>query len=151
MSASNNRHHDIADPVPCEVSDIPALRRLAEARVAMDHARQQAKWRRECKKLHAAAHAVRVAASAAHDAGIGWNEIGDVLGIERAIPPAAAAQVGTPPPTQERDAVTSRTPALRRAATTAPSGTAPSPSRPAQQPARETRGFSLIRWQVAPR
>ena len=64
----------------------PELKRLIEAQVALDEARRNAKWRRKCKTLQAAAHAVQEAALAAHGAGVGWREIGDALGIERALP-----------------------------------------------------------------
>lgn len=82
--------HSVSDDAPQTntSSDCPELRRLAEARAVLENARRQAKWRRECKNLQAASHAVRAAAIAAHNAGIGWTEIGDALGIVRASSPA---------------------------------------------------------------
>lgn len=67
-----------------------ALRELVAARAELDLARSKAKWIRKCKDLHRATRAVEVAALAAHRAGVGWNEIGDVLGIERAMAPEAS-------------------------------------------------------------
>jgi hypothetical protein len=61
-----------------------ALRDLVKAREVLEDARREAKWIRKCKALHHATRAVEVAALAAHRAGVDWNEIGDVLGIERA-------------------------------------------------------------------
>lgn len=57
---------------------------LIEARAALDRARRDAKWVRECKALHRATRAVEDAALAAVRAGYGWIEIGDALGIKRA-------------------------------------------------------------------
>ena len=73
------------------VANTPELRRLVDARAALDHARQNVKWRRKCKNLQAATHEVQMAALAAHDAGIGWTQIGDVLGIERAVGPGTSS------------------------------------------------------------
>ena len=75
--------------------DSPELRRLAEARIALDRARRKAKWIRKCKDLQSAAYAVQVASVAAHNAGIGWVQIGDVLGIDRAIT-LSSTQIGAP-------------------------------------------------------
>jgi hypothetical protein len=79
--------------------DCPELRRLAEARTALDRARLKAKWRRKCKDLHAAEHAVHVASVAARNAGFGWTQIGDVLGIVRAVTPTGNTRIGPPPAT----------------------------------------------------
>ena len=81
---------DVADPQAAVHSD--HLNRLAEAQAALERARRppekQSRWRRKraATELEAAAHAVQVAAEAAHDAGATWTEIGDVLGINRAMP-----------------------------------------------------------------
>ena len=58
---------------------------LAQARAALDRARRRAKWIRKSKELHRATRAVEFSALAAHHAGLSWNEIGDLLGIERAM------------------------------------------------------------------
>ena len=79
----------------------PELQRLAEAQATLDHARRNAKWKRECKSLQSASHAVQVAALAAHEAGFGWTEIGDVLGIARAMPQPSGLAV-EPEPTPYR-------------------------------------------------
>lgn len=84
MSEAKISHPSNATPSHAERTDVPELRQLAEARAALDHARRHAKWRRKCKRLESAARAVREAAMAAHQAGVGWTEIGDVLGIQRA-------------------------------------------------------------------
>ncbi|TPG34290.1 hypothetical protein [Mycolicibacterium hodleri] len=80
-----------------QASNGPHLQRLTEAQATLEEARRNAKWRRKCKNLQAAAHAVQVAALAAHDAGIGWTEIGDVLGIQRAVPPASTPEIQAQP------------------------------------------------------
>ena len=91
MNSSKGRLHDANAVVRSTVHDSPELKRLAEAQATLDHARKNAKWKRECKKLQSASHAVQVAALAAHDAGHGWTEIGDVLGIERLTPQSSSA------------------------------------------------------------
>lgn len=97
MSSSRGRRRD-ADAVVRRTSQhCPELQKLIEAQATLDHARQHAKWKRECKNLQSASHAVQVAALAAHDAGIGWAEIGDVLGIERAMPQPATPTVALEP------------------------------------------------------
>lgn len=101
MNSSNGRRHDTDAVVRSTSRNSPELERLAAAQATLDLARRNAKWKRECKNLQSASHAVQVAALAAHDAGIGWAEIGDVLGIERAMPQpttASVAPVPTPAP-----------------------------------------------------
>jgi hypothetical protein len=98
LSDSYDRNHGATSSLHSAASNSPELRRLAEAGTALEHARRQAKWKRKCKNLHSAAHAVRVAALDAHRAGIGWTEIGDVLGIERAVPPVSSIDVSATPP-----------------------------------------------------
>jgi hypothetical protein len=98
MNSSNGRRHDADAVVRTTSRNSPELERLIEAQATLEHARRNAKWKRECKNLQSASHAVQVAALAAHDAGIGWAEIGDVLGIERAMPQPSAA-TDAPPPT----------------------------------------------------
>lgn len=88
---SLNGERKAATAAPSGVTDSPELRRLTEARVALDHARQNAQWKRQCKTLQSAAHEVQEAALAALNTGFGWTQIGDVLGIERAMKPSAAA------------------------------------------------------------
>ena len=100
MNSSNGRRHDADAVVRSTSRNSPELERLAQAQAALDHARRNAKWKRECKNLQSASHAVQVAALAAHDAGFGWAEIGDVLGIERAMPqPTTASEPPAPTPT----------------------------------------------------
>ena len=100
MNSSNGRRHDADAVVRSTSLNSPELERLAAAQATLDLARRNAKWKRECKNLQSASHAVQVAALAAHDAGIGWAEIGDVLGIERAMPqPTIASEAPVPPPT----------------------------------------------------
>jgi hypothetical protein len=99
MDSSSGRRHDAIATAHGASLDSPELRRLAEARTALDRARRKAKWRRKCKDLHAAEHAVHVASVAARNAGIGWNQIGDVLGIVRAMTPTSNTQIGPPPVT----------------------------------------------------
>jgi hypothetical protein len=96
MKSSNGRRHDADAVVRSTSRNSPELERLAAAQATLDLARRNAKWKRECKNLQSASHAVQVAALAAHDAGIGWAEIGDVLGIERAMPQPTTE---TPAPT----------------------------------------------------
>ncbi|MEU0495226.1 hypothetical protein [Mycobacterium sp. NPDC006124] len=101
MNSSRGRRREANAAVSSTSRNSPELDRLIEAQATLDHARRNAKWKRECKNLQSASHAVQVAALAAHDAGIGWAEIGDVLGIERAMPQPNAATVTpvpTPPP-----------------------------------------------------
>ena len=68
------------------------MKRLAEAQAELERARRppekQPRWprKRAATELEAAAYAVQVAAEAAHHAGATWTEIGDVLGINRAMP-----------------------------------------------------------------
>ena len=97
MSSSNGRRNDANAVVGSTFQRCPELQRLIEAQATLDHARRHAKWKRECKNLQSASHAVQVAALAAHDAGIGWAEIGDVLGIERAMPQPTAPVVAPEP------------------------------------------------------
>lgn len=100
MKSSNGRRHDADAVVRSTSRNSPELERLAAAQATLDLARRNAKWKRECKTLQSASHAVQVAALAAHDAGIGWAEIGDVLGIERAMPqPTTATIAPAPAPT----------------------------------------------------
>jgi len=117
MTSSNGRRTD-ADAVVRSISrNSPELERLIEAQATLDHARRNAKWKRECKNLQSASHAVQVAALAAHAAGIGWAEIGDVLGIERAMPQPSTATVAplpTPPPPPVLEPVTELDPARHR-------------------------------------
>jgi len=117
MTSSNGRRTD-ADAVVRSISrNSPELERLIEAQATLDHARRNAKWKRECKNLQSASHAVQVAALAAHAAGIGWAEIGDVLGIERAMPQPSTATVAplpTPPPSPVLEPVTELDPARHR-------------------------------------
>jgi hypothetical protein len=96
MDSSSGRRHDAIATAHGAPLDCPELRRLAEARTALDRARRKVKWRRKCKDLHSAEHAVHVASVAAHNAGIGWAQIGDVLGIVRAITPTSNTQIGPP-------------------------------------------------------
>ena len=97
MNSSDGRRNDADAVVRSTSRNSPELERLAQAQAALDHARRNAKWKRECKNLQSASHAVQVAALAAHDAGFGWAEIGDVLGIERAMPqPTTASEPPTP-------------------------------------------------------
>jgi hypothetical protein len=97
MKSSNGRRNDADAEVRSTSRNSPELERLIEAQATLDHARRNAKWKRECKNLQSASHAVQVAALAAHDAGIGWAEIGDVLGIERAMPQPTTATVAPLP------------------------------------------------------
>ena len=69
-----------------------ALGNLAAARLQLEEARRKAKWIRKSRELHEATRAVELAALAAYRAGIGWNQIGDVLGIERALAPESAVR-----------------------------------------------------------
>jgi hypothetical protein len=96
MDSSSRRRHNAIAAAHGAPLDSPELRRLAEARTALDRARRKAKWIRKCKDLHSAEHAVRVASEAARNAGIGWTQIGDVLGIQRAIMPTSNTQIGLP-------------------------------------------------------
>lgn len=81
---------DAVDAQPAAHSD--HMNRVVEAQAALERARRQpekqSRWRRKraATELEAAAYAVQVAAEAAHDAGATWTEIGDVLGINRAMP-----------------------------------------------------------------
>lgn len=81
---------DAVDAQPAIHSD--HMNRVVEAQAALERARRQpekqSRWRRKraATELEAAAYAVQVAAEAAHDAGATWTEIGDVLGINRAMP-----------------------------------------------------------------
>jgi hypothetical protein len=59
-------------------------RELLAAVAEVERTRGKAKWIRECKELNRATRALEHAALAAHDAGMGWCEIADLLGIERA-------------------------------------------------------------------
>ena len=74
--------------------------RLAEAQAELQRARRrpEKQSRRQRKlaevELEAASRAVQIAAEAAHGAGATWTEIGDVLGINRATPPAPALHLG---------------------------------------------------------
>ena len=99
MNSSNGRRHDADEVVRSTSRNSPELERLADAQARLDLARRNAKWKRECKNLQSASHAVQVAALAAHDAGFGWAEIGDVLGIERAMPQPTTASVAPVPTT----------------------------------------------------
>jgi hypothetical protein len=101
MNSSDGRRNDADAVVRSTSRNSPELERLAAAQAALDLARRNAKWKRECKNLQSASHAVQVAALAAHDAGIGWAEIGDVLGIERAMPQPPTPRV-VPAPTLTR-------------------------------------------------
>lgn len=117
MNSSDGRRHDADVVVRSTSRNSPELERLAEAQATLDRARRNAKWKRECKNLQSASHAVQVAALAAHDAGFGWAEIGDVLGIERAMPqPAAASEAPVPTPVLAPvlEPVTELDPARRR-------------------------------------
>jgi hypothetical protein len=96
MDGSSGRRHNAIATAYGAPLDSPELRRLAEARTALDRARRKAKWRRKCKDLHSAEHAVHVASVAARNAGIGWTQIGDVLGIVRATTPTGNTQIGPP-------------------------------------------------------
>lgn len=117
MKSSNGRRHDTNAVVRSTSRNSPELERLIEAQATLDHARRNAKWKRECKNLQSASHAVQVAALAAHEAGIGWAEIGDVLGIERAMPQPSSATVTplpTPPPPPVHEPVIELDPARHR-------------------------------------
>jgi hypothetical protein len=117
MNSSNGRRNDADAVVRSTSRNSPELERLIEAQATLDHARRNAKWKRECKNLQSASHAVQVAALAAHDAGIGWAEIGDVLGIERAMPQpstATVAPVPTPPALPVLETVTELDPTRHR-------------------------------------
>lgn len=117
MKSSNGRRHDADAVVRSTSRNSPELERLAAAQAALDLARRNAKWKRECKNLQSASHAVQVAALAAHDAGIGWAEIGDVLGIERAMPQPPTATVApapTPAPAPVLEVVTELDPTRHR-------------------------------------
>jgi len=119
MNSSNGRRHDADAVVRSTSRNSPELERLAEAQATLDRARRNAKWKRECKNLQSASHAVQVAALAAHDAGIGWAEIGDVLGIERAMPQpttpsAVPVPTSTPAPAPALEVVTELDPARHR-------------------------------------
>lgn len=105
MNSSNGRRHDADTVVRSTSRKSPELERLADAQATLDDARRNAKWKRECKNLQSASHAVQVAALAAHDAGHGWAEIGDVLGIERAMPQPTTAPVAAVPATPPTPAV----------------------------------------------
>ncbi|MDT5350132.1 MAG: hypothetical protein QOH91_3419, partial [Mycobacterium sp.] len=97
---SSGRRRDDADATGHDGPlESPELRRLAEARTALHRARRKAKWIRRCKDLQAAADSVHVASLAAHNAGIGWTQIGNVLGIQRATTPTSTTQIGPPPAT----------------------------------------------------
>jgi hypothetical protein len=73
--------------------NVPEMDRLTEAREALQRAKQQpGRWRKRQRRwaqIASAEHEVQVAAMAAHGAGIGWTQIGDALGIERAQPHTA--------------------------------------------------------------
>lgn len=77
--------------------NIPELVRLAEARKALEGATQlPIRWRTRRRRLAAiesADRALQLAAVAAHDAGIGWTQIGDALGIRRAQPRAPDTRI----------------------------------------------------------
>jgi hypothetical protein len=114
MDSSIGRRHDANAVVRSTFQNSPELQRLVEAQATLDLARRNAKWKRECKNLQSASHAVQVAALAAHDAGFGWTEIGDALGIERSTPHSTSTAMQpqptpqptprpTPPPTPELD------------------------------------------------
>ena len=110
MNSSNGRRHDADTVVRSTSRNSPELERLIKAQATLDHARRNAKWKRECKNLQSDSHAVQVAALAAHDAGIGWAEIGDVLGIERAMPqPSTPVVTHLPIPEPELEPVLPRT------------------------------------------
>ncbi|MDP9165305.1 MAG: hypothetical protein M3O32_04485 [Actinomycetota bacterium] len=83
MVSSGGRRRDVKAVVSPTSHTSPELQRLADAQATLDQARRNAKWKRECKNLQSASRAVQVAALAAHQAGFGWTEIGDVLGIAR--------------------------------------------------------------------
>ena len=86
MGISNRCRIDAAEAPPkLATVGSRALHDLIDAGDELDRARRHAKWIRKSKDLHRATRAVEAAALAAHRAGVGWNEIGDVLGIERAI------------------------------------------------------------------
>lgn len=110
MNSSRGRRQHADAVVRSTSRTSPELQRLADAQAALDHARRNAKWKRECKNLQSASHAVQVAALAAHDAGISWAEIGDVLGIERAMPqPTPTPVTPLPLPEPELEPVLPRT------------------------------------------
>lgn len=92
MGISDRHRLDAADSPNLASVDSLALLDLVTARAALDRARSKAKWIRKSKELHRATRAVEVAALAAHSAGVGWNEIGDALGIERAMTPHAPSR-----------------------------------------------------------
>lgn len=89
---------DAADPPVAVHSD--HMGRLAEAQAELERVRRppEKQSRRQRKRaeveLEAASRAVQIAAEAAHGAGATWTEIGDVLGINRATPPARAPHLG---------------------------------------------------------
>jgi len=116
MNSSNGRRSDANAVVRSISRNSPELNRLIDAQATLDHARRNATWKRECRNLQSASHAVQVAALAAHAAGIGWAEIGDVLGIERAMPQPSTAAAAPPPPVLEPEfeAVTELDPARHR-------------------------------------
>lgn len=99
MNSFRGRRREANTEVRSSSRTSPELDRLVDAQATLDAARRNAKWKRECKNLQSASHAVQVAALAAHDAGISWAEIGDVLGIERAMPqPGAVTAAPEPTP-----------------------------------------------------
>jgi len=117
MNSFRGRRRETNTEVRTSSRNSPELDRLVDAQATLDDARRNAKWKRECKNLQSASHAVQVAALAAHDAGISWAEIGDVLGIERAMPHAGAATVTpepTPPVVPVHDTVTELDPTRHR-------------------------------------
>lgn len=91
MGISDRHRSDAATAPNLATTRSNALRDLAEARDALARARLNAKWIRKCKTLHRATRDVENAALAARSAGVAWNEIGDVLGIERAMTSDATA------------------------------------------------------------
>ncbi|GLP77427.1 hypothetical protein TUM20983_45370 [Mycobacterium antarcticum] len=88
---SSGRHRRVVVETEQEPSSYSVeMERLAEARSALQSARErsgQRSWkqrRRAAAEVESAAHEVQVAAEAAHAAGATWTQIGDALGINRA-------------------------------------------------------------------
>ena len=82
----SDRHRFDASRTPLSAAiDRAVLNDLVRARAELDRARRRAKWIRKSRELHRATRAVELSALAAHHAGLSWNEIGDLLGIERAM------------------------------------------------------------------
>jgi hypothetical protein len=102
MGISDRHRVDAAQPSNVASIETKALRDLVRARAELDRARRQAKWIRKCKELHRATRAVEAAALAARNAGIAWNDIGDVLGIDRAMNTELVSVAATPAPTEIR-------------------------------------------------